>query len=1196
MARILIVDDSPSAIGIYKKMLLRLGYDVVGTAFSGVEGVKQAEVLMPDIVLLDIVMPGSLDGIAAAEIMKDKFDIPVVFLTAYSEDELIDRAKQVEPLGYLIKPFRRRELKAAIEIALYRREMERRLRETDERFRFLAETTGDAFYQLRYDSMTYDYISQGIATLTGYTPAEINTRSFSKLVKKVNIPGEGDAPVDLIIQCRILGQVGEYFADYLIETRSGEMKWLADHSFPWTDDRGQVIGSVGILTDITARKKAEEAYRESEQRLAAVFRQTPAMIVITTLKEGRYLEVNEAFERISGYTRHEALGKTSLELGIYQEPKDREDFVQRLQDYGEVRNYEVTSRDRSGRKIERLVFAVPITYREEPCILSASSDITELKRAQRVLADKQARLNAIIDSAPLAIWSLDRDLCYRDFNAAFGRRFREITGVELREGMRANSQLSPGGAPKWEEQYQRALKGERVEAEHAFKVRGEDLFVRITFGPIRSESGEITGALMLGQNITDQKLAQEALRRSEERFVLALEATRDGLWDWNPKTGEVYFSPRYYTMLGYAPNELPPSYDTWTASLHPEDREGAIQKLESCIHGASNYESEFRLKTKSGEWRWILGRGKVVEREADGRALRIVGTYFDITERKESEANIRHLNNILRSVRRVSQLITREKDRDRLIANACDVLVKNRGYSFAWIVLTDDRGSLLAAAQAGFSEDRLPMAECLEERRFPECVLLALGRPGVLVLHPAAGLCRGCPLSGKCGSRGVMTSRLHHDGVVYGAQAVSLPTNFVFDAEEQELFGELVADISYALYNLEQENKMKRLEAQIRQTQKIQAIGTLAGGIAHDFNNILFPIMGYSEMTMDDVTAGTRAHRNLEAILKAANRAKDLVRQILTFTRQTDHVLEPLALQPLVKESLKLLRASLPTTIEIRADIDPSGGPVRADATQIHQIIMNLCINASQAMAQRGGTLKVDMREIELDSHQDAIRLNVSPGKYIRLTVSDTGCGMEPHVMDRIFDPYFTTKALEEGTGLGLSMVHGIVHSYSGAIEVTSQLEAGTTFQIYLPIVLGPAAVPEPKPVSSHLANRESILVVDDEREVATVIQLMLETLGYQVTALTDSLSALEMFRSAPEAFDLVITDLTMPQLRGDRLSRKLLEVRPDIPIILCTGFDTEAVDEIVMGAAIREYLTKPVVKDRLAEAVRRVLDQDKGK
>ncbi|MBF0549976.1 MAG: PAS domain S-box protein [Deltaproteobacteria bacterium] len=1195
MARILIVDDSPSAVDLYKRILLRLDYDVAGTASSGTEGVKLAEALMPDLVLLDIVMPGVLDGIGAAEIIKNKFDIPVLFLTAFSDDELIDRAKQVEPLGYLIKPFHLRELKAAIEIALYRKKMERRLRETEERFRFLAETTGDALYQLRYDSMTYDYISPGIETLTGYTPAEINTISFSRLVKKVNIPGEGDAPVELIMQYRISGQVGEYFADYLIETKSGEMKWLADHSFPWTDNRGQVIGSVGILTDITARKKAEEAYRESEQRLAAVFRQTPAMIVITTLQEGRYLEVNEAFERISGYTRDEALGNTSLELGIYQEPKDREDFVRRLQDDGEVRNYEVTSRDRSGRNIERLVFAVPITYQGEPCILSASSDITELKMAQRVLADKQARLNAIIDSAPLAIWSLDRDLCYRDFNATFSRRFREITGVELREGMQANMLLPPDEALKWEELYQRALKGERVESEHVFKVRGKDLFVRITFGPIRSESGEITGALMLGQNITDHKLAQEALRRSEERFMLALEATRDGVWDWNPKTGEAYFSPRYYSMLGYAPDEVPPSYDTLTSWLHPEDREEAIQKLESCIHGASNYESEFRLKTKSGEWRWILGRGRVVEREANGRALRIVGTYFDITERKESEAKIKHLNNILRSVRSVSQLITREKDRDRLIANACDVLVKNRGYTFAWIVLTDERGSLLAAVQAGFDPDCLPMAECLEGGRFPDCVLFALSQPGVLVLHPA-DRCQGCPLPAECGSCGVMTSRLNHDGVVYGALAVSLPTGFVFDSEEQELFGELVADISYALYNLEQENKMKRLEAQIRQAQKIQAIGTLAGGIAHDFNNILFPIMGYSEMTMDDVTVGSQAHRNLEAILKAANRAKDLVRQILTFSRQTDHVLEPLALQPLVKESLKLLRASLPTTIEIQADIDPIGGPVRADATQIHQIIMNLCINASQAMAQHGGILKVDMREIDFDSPQDAIRLNVSPGKYIRLTVSDTGCGMEPHVMERIFDPYFTTKALEEGTGLGLSMVHGIVHSYGGAIDLTSRLEAGTTFQIYLPIVLGPAAVHEPEPVSPHLTNQESVLVVDDERDVAAVIQLMLEALGYHVTALTDSLEALEMFRTAPEVFDLVITDLTMPHLRGDRLSRQLLEIRPDIPIILCTGFDTESVDETVMGTAIRECLTKPVVKDRLAEAVRRVLDQDKGK
>ena len=399
----------------------------------------------------------------------------------------------------------------------------------------------------------------------------------------------------------------------------------------------------------------------------------------------------------------------------------------------------------------------------------------------------------------------------------------------------------------------------------------------------------------------------------------------------------------------------------------------------------------------------------------------------------------------------------------------------------------------------------------------------------------------------------------------------------------------LVGTIQDITERQQAEAEKTKLQEQLLQSQKMEAIGTLAGGVAHDFNNLLWVILGYAEMAAYSSEDAAIVREYLDQVMQAGHRAKELVGQILAFSRRLASEKKPLLLRPIVKEALKLLRASLPSTIDVRQNLY-GDTYIMADPTQIHQVIMNLATNAFHALEEIGGVLAVSLEDVRLDSPLPAVQGEIQPGDYVRLQVLDTGPGIAPEIWSRIFEPYFTTKEVGKGTGMGLATVLGIVKSHGGEIVLEKESGQGTTFTLYFPALAETEPADQPLPETDLPTGTGKILFVDDEPDLAKLGKVILSSLGYTVTTTTNSRVALEIFRSQPEAYDLVITDLTMPNFTGAELAQKIQEIRSDIPLIICTGYRERLSREDMERLGIKEVLIKPVKARQLAEVIQQLL------
>ncbi len=701
----------------------------------------------------------------------------------------------------------------------------------------------------------------------------------------------------------------------------------------------------------------------------------------------------------------------------------------------------------------------------------------------------------------------------------------------------------------------------------------------------------------LEKQLDDQKTVKDALKEAyQDREAILRTILNSVPVGITRAQGRVFslVNDRFNEMLGFNTGEL---IGKNTRIIYADDEE--YDRFGKDLYGQIRQrefgEIEFRIKRKDGKL--IDVNLRAVPIDPGDVEKGIISTVLDITDRKraaeekkQAEQRIKHLNTVLKAIRDVNKVIIREHDRELLIQAVCDNLVKTRGYVCAWAALFDGDGDVKIVVEAGIGKGFNELLTMMKAGELPVCGQQAMELPGAQVIINKRLTCADCPVDPEYDQTGAMACRLEYDEKIFGIIAVSIPSKWGLDKEEQLLFEEVSQDIAFALHGIQTETERGQMESQLRQAQKMEAIGTLAGGIAHDFNNILSAIIGYTDLAIDEAESDSSLVDYLDQVAKAGRRAKNLVAQILALSRQAKSELMPVQIHLIIKEALKLIHSILPSTIKIHQRIG-TFGKVLADPGQIHQIFMNLATNAYHAMRETGGRLEVDLAETVIDTADDSPVGRLVPGPYLTLSVSDTGIGMDSTILPRIFDPYFTTKGKSEGTGLGLAVVHGIVESLGGTITVKSVLGQGSTFTAYLPkLEKEMQAVPAEEKISVPKGN-ERILFIDDEPALIKMAYRMLKALGYHVTIFNNSIEALERFRNEPEQFDLVITDMTMPRITGDVLAAEIMKIRTDIPVIVCTGFSERIDMEKAKKIGIKTLLMKPLSKSEMAIRIREVLD-----
>lgn len=707
------------------------------------------------------------------------------------------------------------------------------------------------------------------------------------------------------------------------------------------------------------------------------------------------------------------------------------------------------------------------------------------------------------------------------------------------------------------------------------------------------------------------QLRTKELQKSRERYRDLVENMRDAIYMMDLDGRISYISPVIEKMAGYRPQTIVgQSFHTFFLE---EERERIVADFNALLSG-NNKRGEYLLKTKSGDPVWVRASSRLVH-EGD-RIFGVQGILTDITDRKLAEKQLKTKAHELEVLNRLGREMGEELFIDAIVQTALRVTMKSVHTDVVILFLREENTLILK----GFlSEGGRHSEEDIPVHRVGECLCGRAVSDGNAVYSLDIHTDPRCTYDEcrRAGLRSFVALPLKSEGEVIGVLGLASKRKRDFEASASFLealgyeiaiglkngllFEKVRADaveLEKRLVQIQDSQKEKEdLMRQLHQAQKMEAIGTLAGGIAHDFNNILAPILVSTEMALLNIPPEHTAKPMLKRVLIAVDRAKDLVNQILSFSRQGDLQKGPMQVGPILKEAVKLSRAALPATIEIRQDIQTESDMVLADPTQMHQVIVNLVTNAAHAMRSEGGVLEITLGEEILDENT-ATEMNASliPGPFLKLMVRDSGHGMDSKTLEKIFDPFFTTKKRGEGTGLGLATVHGIIRNCNGAVVAESQLGQGSCFTVYLPRLESPNKEKEEERQSMPRGT-ERILFVDDEPMIAEIYADMLRFLGYEVECMTDPLETLKAFRMNPEAYDLVITDMTMPKMTGEELGKEIMRIRPDIPLILCTGFTEKISESKAIQLGFCAFVMKPVVTKEIAQKVRLALDSErKGK
>ncbi len=1056
------------------------------------------------------------------------------------------------------------------------------LEESEKRYRHLFETALDAIYLVSLDTLEIKDCNPKAVEMDGYTFEEM---AGGMTLTQIHPTEEGDKLARIISTIREEGSV-ESVGGLHHFTKAGRWVPIELNGKFITFPEGEF--ALFHVRDVSERMKTEQALRESEENARALLNASTESAFLLK-PDGTVLTLNEVTaQRLKKQTK-DILGQCIYDFVPGPVAESRKKRIEEVLRTGRPVRFED---ERWGDIIDQTLYPVMDGDGNVVRIAVFGRDVTDSRRSEQALRESEKEFRMLIENIVDWVWKVDVNGCYTyvspQMESIMGYPTSEVLGKTPFDFMRLEE------AERVRSMYAKALADrDRIERmEDTLLARdGREVVFETNATPIFDEEGNFQGYMGTCRDITERKRSEAALRASEERFDLAMRFANDGLFDWNLETNEIYYSPVWKRILGYEDHEIENEFSEWERLTKADDVESSWAMMREVMAGRKGrFEIEFQMRHKEGHWVDIFARANVV-RDDRGKPVRVLGTHVDVTQRKRAERDLEKVKEQLEALWSITKIADADikSISDHVLAEVEKMTAsKHAFYGF----LTEDEKTMVLHAWSPKTMDdcrvtgkpvHFPIdkagiwADAVRQRRTVILNDYRSDRQGKKDLP-----------EGHVDLTRFMVVPVVSNDKVLSVAAVANKQEAYTEADEKQVRG-FLANVQILLDRKQAEKEKLELMERLQHVQRMEAIGTLAGGVAHDFNNILSPILVQTELAKLNLPQDHAVQENLDEVLKAGHRAADLVKHILTFSRQEKQKHVIFDMRGTVKEVLKLIRATIPSSIEIVQRISAEPATIMGDPTGIHEVLMNLCSNAAQAMDEMGSVLQVELREVELDREFVKELPGVSPGAFVRLSVSDTGHGIPREVIGRIFDPYFTTKEVGKGTGMGLAVAHGVVREHGGAITVYSEPGQGTTFHVLFPKVQG--EVIEAAGASKGIqTGTERILFVDDEEAIIRSGSQMLELLGYEVRSTTVPVEALEMFRAEPNEFDLVITDMTMPHMTGEVLAREMMDIRPDIPIILCTGFSYRIDEQKAKDIGIKGWIMKPFIMRETADMIRNVL------
>ncbi|NOZ62183.1 MAG: PAS domain S-box protein [Calditrichaeota bacterium] len=1218
---ILVVEDD-NIIGMeIRDRVQTLGYSVPEVISYGEQAIDKARKYVPDLILMDIQLRGSIDGIQAAEAIRQELDVPVIYLTAYADDNTLARAKITEPFGYVLKPFEERDLASTIEMALYKHQIDKKLKQNERWLSTTLKSIGEGVIATDVDGRI-TFMNPIAENLTGWQEDNASEKRLNEVFKLYNETTDHYVQ-DLFNKVKRDRRL-EISEELWLESQNGKRRPILYTASQIMDDKGRTSGYVVVFQDNTERKKAQKTlarqsrfneFRARLWELAAdkalseedmiqkmldllgpaigAHRVSYNKLFGSYLQESEYkciLEWNDSrasntlktalpAKIVNHFVKNKMIVVTMDSALAMLPPMLRgvaKPIIKKFQKEADLESILVAP-FYMNNELEAVISldscrSLPQKPRwddETKSIVSEAIDIIAnfiyQKRNEEARRESEERFRAIFESAPDSIFIKDRFLAYTNINPAMEKLFKLPTNELI--GLTDEELYGPEIGSITQQEDLRVLKGEVINNEITLPVAKSKRTFNVVKAPMYDYKGDIVGICGIARDVTDRKRATETQNVMHE-IADAVNETKD-LREFfksvQKSLGRVIDTKNFYIALYNAANH------SFALPYHADEKDRFTE-----IPAGKTMTAYVMRKKKS-----ILVTEEEVKALAEKGEIDIVGALPRVW-----------LGVPLLSGKNVIGVIAMQNYQSKSV------------YTKEQVTFLEFVSGQIASAieRKKAEEDRNRLATAIQYTA--DGIVVTDENAKILYVNPAYEKITGYSAEELTGKNPKILKSGVHDKAFYRNLWETLTagkiwkgrftnrrksgSNYEEEATISPIYDENGNIINYVAVKRDVTEQLN-LQARLKQAEKMEAIGTLAGGIAHDFNNIIAAIIGYAELSQDDVQ-DERINHNLAQILKASQRAKDLVQQILAFSRRSDEQRRPLQVALIVKEAMKLLRATIPATIDIKTTIENARSYILADPTQIHQLMMNLCTNAAHAMREKGGTLEVHLRDVEMDEESVKQYQELKTGSYVKLMVKDTGLGIDPQIIDRIFEPYFTTKGVGDGAGMGLALVHSIVKSYRGEIVVYSEKGKGTTFNIFLPRIEGP--VREEREEKKKLPRgTENILYVDDEKNIVSVSSQILHRLGYEVSMATSGERALAIFEKDPQEFDLVITDQTMPKMTGAELAKKILAIRPDMPIILCTGFSEVVSKEKAKQMGIAEFLMKPLFSEDLANIVRKVLD-----